>query len=339
MKKTLSVILSVVMVLTALFAFSSCGQKEMLVRFVDKDGNDLDLAGIVGASGSGTGTGTGTGTAAKAGTGTGTGTAAAASGGVAATTAAGGAAAAANAAGSAATTAAAAQAGEAAAESALPSSPADILAKYTSVMNQFKTDAPAFNKVEYQALPEEYRNLGKLGNVILGLAESYLTSQEKAEASPQVHNSGDSMENVVVNKNKAGCLLTDTGAIKSAACVSNGDGTDTITIVLNSELNPEPTPEGTESPVSSVGAMFNPMSKAGVDVYLEKISAITVNSFDMNYNDCTATLTFDESTGKVQSLTEIMNVDVTANVTGLKIITIDGGGRLVNTMKIYNIQY
>ena len=54
MKKTVFKALSLVLVVCMLFAFTSCTQ-EVLVRFVDASGNDLDLAGILGG-GAGTGT-------------------------------------------------------------------------------------------------------------------------------------------------------------------------------------------------------------------------------------------------------------------------------------------
>lgn len=242
-----------------------------------------------------------------------------------------------NADGSAATTAA--QNGGAADASTLPSDAAGVLSLYTTVLNQFKSSAPAYNKVEYQTLPDEYKNLGSLGNVILKIASGMMTTQEKAESSPQTHNKGDSMDSMPILNNTAGCLLTDTSAIKSFSCKDNGDGTATIIITLNDEDNPEPAEANSGVSPSFTGAMFAPMSKANIDSTVAGISAITVNSLFLTYTDCTATLTFDKATNNVTNFEQIMNVDIKANVTGLKVITIDGSARFVDTMKCYNIAY
>ena len=46
MKKNIMRIVSLVIVATMVFAFCSCKQ-EILVRFVDKDGNDINIGGLV----------------------------------------------------------------------------------------------------------------------------------------------------------------------------------------------------------------------------------------------------------------------------------------------------
>lgn len=345
MKKTVLRVVSLLMMLTLLFSFSACGQKELLIRFVDKDGNDLDMQSILGGSGSGSGTGTGTGTAAKTGTGTGTaagtgtGTAAA---GATATTAAGGAAAVTNADGSAATTAAgAASGGAAASTSNLPTDAAGILALYTKVTNQFKSDAPGFKKVEYQELPTEYQNLGSLGNTLLKLAANYVTTKEKAEANPHIHNSGDTGDIhgcMPIYDNNAGCLLTDTSAIKSASCTDNGDGTATIVITTIDEVNAEPADKDATSSPSITGGIFAPISRKSVTDELAKISLITVNSFDLNYTDCTATVVYNTTDNHVSSWQQIMNVDITVDLKA-GFIPLQGGARLVDSDIISDIAY
>lgn len=226
------------------------------------------------------------------------------------------------------------------AASGLPSAPADILAKYTEVLNAARAAKPAFKKTEYQALPKEYQNMGKLGSVLLPIAEGFMTTQDKMEV--QDTEAGSGMGRFPLYKDNApGCLLTDTSAIKSASCKDNGDGTATIVIVLNDEQNPEPiSGDNPTSAPSYHGAMFAPMSKADIDNTIAGIGAVTVNSFSLTYTDCTATLTYKtDGSNQVVKLQQIMNVDITANVTGLKIVTIDGSARLVNTMDIYDVVY
>ena len=53
MKKNVLRVISLVLVAGMLFAFASCKQ-ELHVRFVDKDGNDIDMSGLIGAVGNGT---------------------------------------------------------------------------------------------------------------------------------------------------------------------------------------------------------------------------------------------------------------------------------------------
>ena len=142
----------------------------------------------------------------------------------------------------------------------------------------------------------------------------------------------------VTGHDTAGCLLTDPSKIKSASAVKDGDNIK-ITITLNPEDNPEPIndPKATSSP-SFTGGMFSPMSKADIDKTLAGVKAVKVNSFSLTYTDCTVTLVYNPSNNQVITLDQIMNVDITANLTAL-IVTIDGSARLVDTINIWDVQY
>ena len=213
--------------------------------------------------------------------------------------------------------------------------PAEVLAKYTEVMDKLKT-CSKYTKKEFQQLPEDKRDLGTIGNIIMPIAEGFLTSEDKADT--QMREGGeDAHNNIPVLKNNKGCLLTDTAAIKSCSMKEDGANT-TIEIVLNAEENPQPAEADAATAPSWHGAMFSPLSKADIDEKLAGISAVKVNSFNLTYDDCKVTLTFNTETLEVVDFLQIMNVNITANVKAL-IVTIDGYAMLVNTMHIWDVQY
>ncbi len=208
----------------------------------------------------------------------------------------------------------------------------EILAKYTEVMNQLKSGVATYNKKEWQVLSDDY-DLGTIGNLVLPIASGLMTSEDDAELQQR-----DDSAQIPVIKCDSGCMLTDASAIKSASMTEDG-GTTTIVITLNDEVGSMPAEEGATSCSSTVGSMFNPMDQDGINDVVDAFSGIaTINSFDLTYTDCTATLVFDSATGHVESLEQIMNVyiDVDAKVT---LLTISGYATLINTMIINNVTY
>ena len=122
-----------------------------------------------------------------------------------------------------------------------------------------KAAKPAYRLIEYQTLPEEHRNLGTIANAVMGIAEGMITTREKADSDPSVHNQGDDPNNLPIKGNAKGCLLTDASKIKSASCKDNGDGTATIVITLIDEDDPRPVADGATSASNYTSAMFFPM--------------------------------------------------------------------------------
>lgn len=211
----------------------------------------------------------------------------------------------------------------------------EILAKYDEVMSQAYTDCPGFTRLEYQDIPSEYRNLGSLGNLILSIAANFVTAYEDAEES--VYEQGGDMKKFPVTDCYVGNYLTDTSAIKSASLVENSDGTVTISITLNDDVDPEPTTAG-EEPTSYVGSMFAPLSVNTINETLETISAITVNSFSCNYTDCTTEVTYDPDTNEISYVYQVMYVDVTLDVTAV-IVNVQGSARVVWECEYYDFVY
>ena len=231
-------------------------------------------------------------------------------------------------------------------EKKLPETKEEILALYTEVMNQAKKDAPAFNKVLYQELPSDSKSRvvsegGGLVNAALNLAGNFMTSEKDAYKEPEVYEKGGDMHAFPVVDNKAGCLLTDTSAIKSATCEKLPDGNVRITIVLNSEANPEPT-KSAAKPVSNHGAIFNPLSKKVIDENLSGglVSAVFKDiTYSLTYHDCSTTLVFNPENNHVVSLDQVCNVTIKGSgKAGFVTIAVDKQ-ELVNYVKVYNIKY
>lgn len=322
MKKTVLRVLCLALTVIMLFACASCTQT-ILVRFVDKDGNDLDLSAIAPAGSSAV-------TPAPAAD-----TTPAAAPAADTTAAPSSDAAPADSAAPADTTPAAAPADT----GALPTDNAGILTLYTKLVDEMKAAKPAYKKVEYQTLPEEHRNLGTVANAVMGIAEGMITSKEKAEADPSIHNQGDDPNNIPIKDNAKGCLLTDAGKIKTASCKDNGDGTATLVITLVDEDNPKPVDAGATSSQYHTSAMFFPMDQAGIDDIVDKFKAVvTMNSLTLTYTECTVTCVFDTASQKVKTLTYVEPVDI--KVDGKAVfIPINGSARLVDTMEITEIAY
>jgi len=233
----------------------------------------------------------------------------------------------------------------------VPSTKAEILAAYTAVMNKAKTDAPEYKKKEYQAIPEDKRDIQKgktLISVMLNLAGFFMKEEDKAEVETQ--NKGSDMKWFPVYKalpdkvKSPGCLLTNTDAIKSAKCDPLANGNYKITIVLNDEMNPEPYKEGQLKATSNHGNMFSPLARSEIEDTLKNDSkvnwAVKDPNFDLKYYDCTAELTYDPETNQIITLNQYVNVKINikepTKVTGMSVV---GSAVLVNTLKIKDVKY
>ncbi len=182
-----------------------------------------------------------------------------------------------------------------------------ILKEYTSVMNQLKEGSAGFTKLRYQNLPTEHQNLGSLGKLVLPIIERYVTSKQAAQ--PSVFTAGNADKLPVVNS-QSGCLLTDATKIKNAYCEVLENGDYKLVLTLVQETNPEILPAGATESGSAVSAVFDPYDAAE---QINAISSLALSNIDFNYTDCTAELIYSKSSKKVVSLTQTMNIDVSAN--------------------------
>ncbi len=222
----------------------------------------------------------------------------------------------------------------------VPKGNAAILAAYTEVMNYAKTAKPAYTKVEYQVLPKDKRNIDSgIVNTLLGLASSFMTTEEDAKNDPEVNEKGSNMRWFPVYKCDKGCLLTDVSAVKSANCEKLSNGNFKITMVLNSEDNPEPYNENTKKCTSNVGKVFGPLAKAEIDAEIKGIKVIRTAEYALNYYDCKAVLVYNPATKQIVTLDQYMYTLI--NIIKGKVLLTEFSGTAVleDTVNIYNVKY
>lgn len=222
-------------------------------------------------------------------------------------------------------------------EPALPSTKAEILALYTAAMNKAKSEKPAYHKVEYQEITEKNFD-GKAVNTVLSLASKFMTTPEKAQKNPEIHEKGADVTYFPVYEGGAGCLIAPENAeaaIQSASCKELPDGNYEIVITLNEETDPEPLE-------SYHGQMFSPLSRKVIDGELEKLSVVQTEYYSILYHDCTATLVVHPETQQIVSLRQRMYCLITAKGAidmGIIHFDIDGNATLQNTLQITDFQY
>lgn len=228
-------------------------------------------------------------------------------------------------------------------EAGKPTTPAQILAAYTEVMDYAKTAKPAYNKQEFQALPKEDQHMeGKVIGAILPVAETFMTKEKDAEV--EDNKAGSDMRWFPVAKAAKGCLLTDTGAIKSAKCDELANGNYKITIILKDEKNPEPVKDGQAKATSNTGNMFLPLSRDEIDDTIindKNVKNVVKNvKYDLKYYNCTAVLEYNPQTKQIVTLNQNMSVFIDiqdGKVLGM--FSAIGNATLYNTMKCWNFKY
>lgn len=227
----------------------------------------------------------------------------------------------------------------------VPSTKAEILTAYTTVMNKAKTDKPGYTKYEYQALPEDKINITKGGNVVsflLNLAGDFMTTEEKAKKEPGVNAKGGNMNGFPVKDAPKGCMITNVSAIKTAKCDVLANGNYKLTLVLNDEMNPEHYQSGTTAP-SNTGGMFTPLSKSDIEPELNKGAvklAIGNAAFSLKYYNCISILTYNPVTNQVVSLDQTTYTLI--NMSGrIKPLFTDAEGSAVLEMnyKFFDLKY
>lgn len=182
-----------------------------------------------------------------------------------------------------------------------------ILQEYTGVMNQLKTDSPAFSFIRYQNLPTDYQNVGAAADFVLPIIEKYVTSKT---ASKETSYAAGNANKLPLPDSAYGCLLTDTTAIKNTYCEVLDDETYKIVMTLNDELNPPVLTSGATSSQSAINSVFDTYDALN---QITAISELAFNKIDFNYTDCTVTLIYNPDSKQVKSINMTMNIDITAN--------------------------
>lgn len=243
------------------------------------------------------------------------------------------------------TTAPAADSSEAAtapADSANPTDTKAIIDQYTLLVNKFKQEKPAYKKKEFQALPEEFRNLGTAGNIVLDIAAGYMTTEEECEEIVRAAGAEEIKNDMPIHNSEVGCLLTDYDAVAWAKCEDVGDGTKKISFSLKEEMNAEPTPGDTLVPVSVHGTVMQPLSRNDITTEVEKITSkvpgLGINDFSLGYRDCEFSCIYNPETDQVLSITHHVVIDINADIQ-LFVANIAGSARLYNDILIYDITW
>ncbi len=227
-------------------------------------------------------------------------------------------------------------------DSANPTDTKSIIDQYTLLVNKFKQEKPAYKKKEFQSLPEEFRNLGTAGNLVLNIAAGYMTTEDECEELVRAAGGEDIKWDMPIHNSEVGCLLTDYDAVEWAKCEDVGDGTKKISFSLKEEMNCEPTPADTLVPVSNHGAVMQPLSRNDILKEVENITAkvpgLALNDFSLGYRECVFECVYNPETNQVLSITHHVVIDINADIK-VTLATIAGSARLYNDMRIYDITW
>lgn len=232
-------------------------------------------------------------------------------------------------------------------KSSVPTTDAEILAAYTTVMNKAKTDKAGFTLAEWQELPSDSasRKVSKGTSIVgaaLNVANNFMTSEEKAKKNPTTYEKGGDMAAFPIRNTPYGCTLTDTSVLKSVKCEQLSNGNVKITLVLKDELNPEPAPAGSGNSPSNTGKVITPISKAEIDENLNGgvVSAVCKDiSYSLLFHDVTSTVVYNPKTNEIVSLKQITKVTVSGKgkIAGMEIVV--DKQELINTKEITDLKY
>ena len=323
MKKNALRVLALALVASMLFAFASCTQ-EIHVRFVDKDGNDIDISGL-GFSSVQTGTDTQPNNPAPQQPSPETSTAAPQQGET--TTAAPQ---------QGETTTAAPQQGEATTAAPqqgnkMPATTKEITDFYKKGVDDIKAGKAGYIKKEWQNVDQVNIGGSLVNNAVTGVLGSFMTTEDEAGEQDCAKGSDEAKNRI------AAWTLTDLSKVKSATCVADGSNYK-ITIIMHDEDTPK-----------KQGSVLGQVT--GALLYWEDIETTlttdpTVTKILTGFSGIhviykgykiEATMTPD---GKFISIDHTADVDIIigeAKIIGISIK--DKSGHMWNYCKFYNFKY
>ncbi len=323
MKKNIVRVLSLLLVAAMLIACTACTQT-ILVRFVDKDGNDISFGAVSPNAGTDSTTAptqqvTDATTAAPETTSAvdtpsttngGADTPSTTNGGTDATTAAPG------------TTAAP--------TNTVPSTKDEICAFYAKAVNDIKNNASAgYTKKEFQTITTfNITGNGMVDGVIKNIAGNYFKDEATAETQTAAKGSDDSKSKML------GWNLSDNSKVTSATLTQNGGNYD-ITIKMADEDTPH---KGGGSHLDSVGSvlLWEDIEKELVGISQLKEWEGNIHVVYTNYT-ITATITPD---GKLVNMTHHTDVDIQIGHAKILIITLEGKNvAMENTVRFTDFAY
>lgn len=236
MKKNILRIVSLVIVATMVFAFCSCKQ-EVLVRFVDKDGNDINIGALTGGDAAKNNDATeapadNSGDETPATEAPATEAPADNNGGETPATEAPATQAPSDNKGD--TTPTAAPATKASTGNSAPTGKENVFNFYKEAVAKVKGGAAGYTKKEWQAISSlNLTGMGAVDNAIAKVAGNYMTKEDAAEN--QVCEKGSDK----AKDRFPACTLTDLSKVKSATCAVQSNGNYKITIIMVDEDTPK----------------------------------------------------------------------------------------------------
>ncbi len=230
------------------------------------------------------------------------------------------------------------------AEEKMPETIEEVVAKYKEVMDQAKMkDKPGFTRLDYQELLSDSENRviasGEgLLNAALTLAGNFMKTRKEAEKKPTVGEKGGDMEAFPLRGTSHGCLLNGAKGVKNAKCEKLNNGYYKITMVLEAEKNPEPTPAGSNVAPSITGSVCSPISKAEIDADLAT-GLFKDITYSLTYHDCETVLIFNPENNHVYSQEQTNHVTIKGAGT-IGFVTLDiQKQELVNHVVIKDLKY
>lgn len=218
-----------------------------------------------------------------------------------------------------------------------------ILAKYSEIVNAANEQKVGYNKVEFQAIPEEKANLGGILDKIMPVASTFFVDEATAKQNPETFQKGGDMAWFPLYHTTKGCVLTDVSKIENATSEKLADGNIKLTIELQDEMNPEPIADGATTCNSYTGSMFTPIKRADVDDVLQNNFAVKMLikdlNYDLKYHDCTAELIYNPETNQIVSLTQYMHILIIVNSGKVAGSDVTGDAILDNSMFLTEFVY
>lgn len=344
MKKNIMRVLSLVLVAAMLFAFCSCSQ-EIRVRFVDKDGNDINISGLIGGSGSSdANANSDSGSADSGSADSGSADSGSADSGSAdtpsdaateapASDAATQAQADNSSSGSndtAKATEAATQASNGGSTSAAPTGKEAIFNFYKTAANKIaENGAAGYTKKEWQALSNlNLTGSSAVDNVITNLAGNYMTKE--ADAQDQVCAKGSEE----AKSRFPGCSLTDMSKVASATCTVQSNGNYKIVITMVNEDTPKKTSNFLGKVTNSI------LYWEDIDTELKNISVVkSYTNIHVIYEGFKIEAEMTPA-GNFVSLNHLAGVNIKIGEAKVLVATLkDKSGHLDNTCKYTNFKY
>ena len=225
-------------------------------------------------------------------------------------------------------------------EEKLPVAKNEIIDKYSELVNDFKAQRPAYKTKEFQQMPEEYRDFGAAGNIVLKFASNYMVSEEDCEVFVRDAGAEEILVDLPIRDSEKACVLTDYDAVTWAKCEELSDGTVKLSFSLKEERNVEPTPPDTLIPTSAHGAVMHPVPIADIMNEINEVQSalpgVTLNEFSLIYKDCVFECVYNPETNQLLSLTQNLSIDIVADLVLLG-SNINGSAKLIHKLLVYDV--